>query len=250
MSTFIKQLAGAGIAWSDFNAMHRQDTPGRRPKTPIPPWAFSDEKCRAVILERLKRYCNCSGVAVPESLTLDELQVHVVEAHARRVAFSSTTGLDAKFIEKHKTHDPKIYAGRLARIIYCAYRQGMTSLQISQEFGDTSPIHVRQSLFRLNKCARVLFPDACSTHRNWAPRAPRGVYKPRERRRWNKYARTDIELAREYRLFGLTWKDIAKRVGFCSGQYTREVVFRLLGPVVPLNGKCKIALEKVSSEKP
>jgi hypothetical protein len=70
-------------------------------------------------------------------------------------------------LERHLKSTEKGVIGCLLRVLYCSYRLGMNSVEVSQEFGlVVSPTHVRQTLYRLNLLAAELFPEVAQERKD------------------------------------------------------------------------------------
>jgi lysozyme family protein len=160
--------AGTGISFNDFGRMQTQGTSFR---LSVPSWALDDDKVRAVILGRLRKYCASVGDHTAGSNhapkdadleTVEALAQKARQAYGRRADWPSIK--DNAYQKILVTHHLKAtengIAGYYARLIYCAYRLGLNSVQLSEETNRAvSPVQARQSLSRLNDVAAELFPE-------------------------------------------------------------------------------------------
>jgi len=158
-----------GISFDDYARMQCPRSNTRRYY--VPDWAIDDLKVRSVIRERITRYCYAQGIVVPGDASAGQLHELAMQARAKygtRVddilpeRFETVEACDRQkhVKEQHFTVTSQGVPGYLARLIYCAYRMGLNSVEICEAMGmRATPIQVRQSLHRLNLCAHVLFSE-------------------------------------------------------------------------------------------
>lgn len=157
--------AETGIAHSDYLTMHLDghDRKGLRSvaRSAVPAWALDNKKFAAVVKLKVWRYLHY-GLRMPE-ITLEELNRQVLERSKQVREWSVCENLSAyqrSICEAHlRTVDaPGGFAATLTKIAWCAYRMQMDSVEVAKEIG-IQPTHVRATLQRLNKVARILFPE-------------------------------------------------------------------------------------------
>jgi hypothetical protein len=135
------------IAMSDYDRMHTHRS--CRP-LPVPRWTLSDEKVRKVVAHRI---CITAGEQnVPtnlQSLRQLEKKYYVVISRQKQLEI-------LKHLQVVRTHGgPVAYHTSL---IYRRFRLNMNSPELAAHYG-LQPTAMRQSINRLCRIARALFPD-------------------------------------------------------------------------------------------
>jgi hypothetical protein len=158
-----------GISWEDFASIQVQERGWRDPRT-IPAWSQDDDKCRAVILVKLRHSIKGTGIPRDKIHQLQDvrlLDALAITARRQRVARGENlSGFQRELIESQRSRLQVSVAGRLCRILWLAYRLHFSCVEIAEELGDTTPVHVRQTLWKLNQVARRLFPaEDCQVQR-------------------------------------------------------------------------------------
>ncbi len=155
-----------GISWEDFSSI-QVDVHGQRDPRTIPSWSQNDEQCRAVILARVRLCARGAGIRPTPGEDVRALDALAIKARRERIARGENLeGFQRQLIERQRMFADVSVAGRLCRILWLAYRLHFSSVEIAEELGDTSPVSVRQTLWRLNQVARRLFPaEECHTNR-------------------------------------------------------------------------------------
>src|ERR1700685_4423739 len=70
-----------GISYDDYTRM--QSPRGKTPRYYVPDWAIDDLKVRAVIRERIARYCYAQGIVVPGDASAEQLHDLAMQARAK-----------------------------------------------------------------------------------------------------------------------------------------------------------------------
>lgn len=200
----------------------RMSTQSHSTYAPVPPWALDDEKVRKVVAYRIA----ITAIERNVPTTLEELR----KLEPRYVAVISRSANTQLHLEKVAQ-----FGGPIAyytSLIYRRFRLRMDSPALARHYG-CSPGSMRQTINRLCRIARALFPDA-EHHLPWhhtsgrraiptlrfharewtCPKAysePKRCYDPHPPRH-----KFDWEKAQDLRLAGLTFRAIAEQVGGVS----------------------------------
>lgn len=209
------------IAFEDYTRMRTEVHSGH---APVAPWALDDEKVRKVVAYRIA----ITAIEPNVPTTLEELR----KLEPRYVAVISRGANTQLHLEKVAQ-----FGGPIAyytSLIYRRFRLRMDSPALARHYG-CSPASMRQTINRLCRIARALFPNA-EDHLPWhhtsgrraiptlgfrvqpqtyrtrtCPKAyaePKRCYKPHPPRH-----KFDWEKAQDLRLAGLTLRAIAEQVG-------------------------------------
>lgn len=150
---------GTGLTFDNYSRMGLRDHKTFRNRRWIPPFANNDLQLRRVIAERLWR--NLGGNRnskyrkswrCPEDLARDWRKLSkLVDAHYRRVSNRMPRG------------KVKSRAALICAIAWRSWRLGQSSVEIAQELR-LSPWNVRQHIYKLKTCARLLGFDCGERH--------------------------------------------------------------------------------------
>lgn len=191
----------AQIDWNDLERMHFERKSTGRLKRWIPSWAADDKKVQLVVYNYLWNYCHrfarahrAPGMALRD---LENEATKFKETIRRRLPLMA--GVTQHNLNLHLAATENGIAATTVRIIYMAYRQGLTNPDIAAEFGTTA-FAIRTRLWRINELARKLFKqdDNFPRHHTAGRTVALGVTKRITKHVWRSEEMTN-ELVRRYK---------------------------------------------------
>jgi len=160
------------LSWADATRMQVRSAPGEMTRA-VPLWTRSDAKIAAVV--KAKLWAMALGAKRTEHADITMAEVATIEKWIteRLTALAAQGHSDeARALETWKRCGGQ--ARYYAALLFRSYRLGHDSVVVAEDLG-IGPATVRQTLFRLCKIARELFPDPelHMTKRTWSRGNPK-----------------------------------------------------------------------------
>jgi hypothetical protein len=170
----------------------------------IPSWTLDDAKVREVAVARIRNYCTAQSVIVPENADMQQLNDHALKARNSLASSARERDLcefQQSLVTGHLKATEQGLLGYIIRVIYCAYRLGMSSVEIAQELNHkASPLQIRQSLHRLNLIAYELYPETVAERKEFYAKRRTELAWERDRLRAERRAQEGQERSQRVRV--------------------------------------------------
>jgi lambda repressor-like predicted transcriptional regulator len=145
-----------------------------------PLWAQSDKKVRLVAYHYLCGYISgFTRQAVKPGTSVNDLEA-IARGAARDILVKRENETSSEktrlVIKEHLRVTETGIVGRIVGLLYGAYREKLTAVDLAERY-ETTHGSVRQTLYRLNKIAKRLFPAEECLGKHWSNKPEREIKK-------------------------------------------------------------------------